>query len=154
MLGDHDEFAAVYVISVAAEISGMHPQTLRQYDRLGLVSPDRAIGRGRRYSIRDIALLREVQRLVHEGINLAGIKRILELETRLIDLNREMDYLRAQLAGAPARRDLVPIRKTSHLVIYKKDCRRRSLPTEPGRPRSPPTLTPRARHKNRCPGDG
>ena len=88
MLGDHDEFAAVYVISVAAEISGMHPQTLRQYDRLGLVSPGRASGRGRRYSIRDIALLREVQRLVNEGINLAGIKRILELETQVINLNR------------------------------------------------------------------
>jgi MerR family transcriptional regulator, heat shock protein HspR len=121
MLGDHDENAAVYVISVAAEISGMHPQTLRQYDRLGLVSPGRASGRGRRYSIRDIALLREVQRLVNEGINLAGIKRILELETQVINLNREMEYLRAQLAGAPARRDLVPIRSTSHLVIYKKD---------------------------------
>ena len=121
MLGDHDEYAAVYVISVAAEISGMHPQTLRQYDRLGLVSPGRASGRGRRYSIRDIALLREVQRLVNEGINLAGIKRILELERQVLDLKREMDHLRAQLAGAPARRDLVPIRSTSHLVIYKKD---------------------------------
>ena len=71
----------LYVISVAAELAGMHPQTLRQYDRLGLVSPDRATGRGRRYSLRDIATLREVQRLSHEeGINLAGIKRILALE--------------------------------------------------------------------------
>ena len=121
MLGDHDEYAAVYVISVAAEISGMHPQTLRQYDRLGLVSPGRASGRGRRYSIRDIALLREVQRLVNEGINLAGIKRILELESQVLGLKREIENLRAQLAGAPARRDLVPIRSTPHLVIYKKD---------------------------------
>jgi MerR family transcriptional regulator/heat shock protein HspR len=70
------EETPVYVISVAAELSGLHPQTLRQYDRLGLVSPDRAAGRGRRYSARDIEQLREVQRLSQdEGINLAGIKR-------------------------------------------------------------------------------
>ena len=71
----------VYVISVAAQLSGMHPQTLRAYDRLGLVSPGRRAGRGRRYSLRDILILREVQRLSQEeGINLNGIKRILELE--------------------------------------------------------------------------
>ncbi|MCW2542146.1 MAG: putative transcriptional regulator, MerR family [Frankiales bacterium] len=89
-----DESAAVFVISVAAELAGMHPQTLRQYDRLGLVSPGRTSGRGRRYSARDIAQLREVQRLSQdEGINLAGIKRILALEnqvhalsTRLVEL--------------------------------------------------------------------
>src|SRR6201997_2463597 len=81
----------VYVISVAAELSGLHPQTLRQYDRLGLVSPGRASGRGRRYSARDIAMLREVQRLSQdEGINLSGIKRILELETHV-------DALRARI---------------------------------------------------------
>ena len=71
-----DDDAGVYVISVAAEISGMHPQTLRQYDKLGLVSPSRTEGRNRRYSLRDIALLRAVQKLVGEGINHAGIKRI------------------------------------------------------------------------------
>ena len=92
--------AAVYVISIAAEISGMHAQTLRQYDRLGLVSPDRATGRGRRYSLRDIAMLREVQRLVNEGINLAGIKRILELEDVNRVLSEELTNLRSQLAGA------------------------------------------------------
>ena len=71
----------VYVISVAAQLSGMHPQTLRAYDRLGLVSPGRSAGRGRRYSLRDILILREIQRLSQEeGINLQGIKRILELE--------------------------------------------------------------------------
>src|SRR5262245_23154101 len=75
--------APVYVISIAAQLSGLHPQTLRQYDRLGLVSPDRSPGGGRRYSARDIGLLREVQRLSQiENINLAGIKRILELRTR------------------------------------------------------------------------
>ena len=73
--------AALYVISVAAELSGLHPQTLRQYDRMGLVSPERATGRGRRYSLRDIASLRTVQRLIGEGINHAGIKRIIELES-------------------------------------------------------------------------
>src|SRR6478735_5983173 len=76
-----DDAVPVYVISVAAKLSGLHPQTLRQYDRLGLVSPGRTVGRGRRYSTRDVAQLREVQRLSQElGINLAGIKRILELE--------------------------------------------------------------------------
>ena len=75
-----DDDAAVYVISVAAEISGLHPQTLRQYDRLGLVSPNRTEGRNRRYSLRDIALLRAVQKLVGEGINHAGIKMIIEVK--------------------------------------------------------------------------
>jgi MerR family transcriptional regulator/heat shock protein HspR len=87
-----DENAPVFVISVAAELAGMHPQTLRQYDRLGLVSPRRAPGRGRRYSARDIVVLREVQRLSQdEGVNLAGIKRILELE-------HEADALRAKVS--------------------------------------------------------
>ena len=90
------EDAKVYVISVAAELAGMHPQTLRQYDRLGLVIPSRASGRGRRYSLRDIATLREVQRLSQdEGVNLAGIKRILELETEIDGLRRQVEYLRA-----------------------------------------------------------
>jgi MerR family transcriptional regulator/heat shock protein HspR len=90
------EDAQIYVISVAADLAGMHPQTLRQYDRLGLVSPGRARGRGRRYSLRDIATLREVQRLSHEeGINLAGIKRILDLEAEVDRLTRQVEYLRA-----------------------------------------------------------
>ena len=80
---------AVYVISVAAELSGLHPQTLRQYDRIGLVSPSRTLGRSRRYSRRDIQLLQEVQRLVNEGINLAGIKRILELQTAIARLQKK-----------------------------------------------------------------
>lgn len=89
---DLDETTPVFVISVAAQLAGMHPQTLRQYDRLGLVSPGRTAGRGRRYSARDVAMLREVQRLSQEeGVNLAGIKRILELEL-------ENDRLRDQVA--------------------------------------------------------
>ncbi|WP_304051100.1 heat shock protein transcriptional repressor HspR, partial [Jatrophihabitans endophyticus] len=75
--GELPEDAPVFVISVAAELAGMHAQTLRQYDRLGLVTPGRTVGGGRRYSARDVALLREVQRLSQdEGVNLAGIKRI------------------------------------------------------------------------------
>jgi MerR family transcriptional regulator/heat shock protein HspR len=95
----------VYVISVAAQLSGLHPQTLRAYDRLGLVSPGRAAGRGRRYSLRDILILREVQRLSQEeGINLNGIKRILELElaerrSRMLvaEMHAEISQLRAEL---------------------------------------------------------
>ncbi|MBA3742068.1 helix-turn-helix transcriptional regulator, partial [Sporichthya sp.] len=101
---DHFEIG-VYVISVAAELSGLHPQTLRQYDRLGLVSPGRSSGRGRRYSARDIARLREVARLSQEeGVNLAGIKRILDLENnndalreRIADLEAELGYVVAAL---------------------------------------------------------
>ena len=96
----------LYVISVAADMAGMHPQTLRQYDRLGLVSPGRAGGGSRRYSRRDIELLREVQRLSQEeGVNLAGIKRILELEAeldavreRLAELSAEFSWLATKVA--------------------------------------------------------
>jgi MerR family transcriptional regulator/heat shock protein HspR len=124
----------VYVISVAAELSGLHPQTLRAYDRLGLVSPGRSAGRGRRYSLRDIVMLREVQRLSQQdGVNLSGIKRILQLEAelelagqRLSELTAELAQLRAELESTRAvaarlaalvrRRsagtDLVPVRET------------------------------------------
>src|ERR687886_2685960 len=93
----------VYVISVAAQLSGLHPQTLRQYDRLGLVSPDRTAGRGRRYSARDIELLRQVQQLSQdEGINLAGIKRIIELENQVAALQSRIAELQQALDGAAA----------------------------------------------------
>jgi MerR family transcriptional regulator, heat shock protein HspR len=92
-----DDDAGVYVISVAAEISGMHPQTLRQYDKLGLVSPSRTEGRNRRYSLRDIALLRTVQKLVGEGINHAGIKRIIELESAMANMAVEVAQLRIEV---------------------------------------------------------
>src|SRR5436305_1480724 len=115
--------APVFVISVAATLAGMHPQTLRQYDRIGLVSPGRASGRGRRYSARDIAMLREVQRLSQdEGINLAGVKRILELETQVSALQQRLSEVLAELDAThheiarreravhqSYRRDLVPI---------------------------------------------
>ena len=101
-----DERAPVFVISVAAELSGMHPQTLRQYDRLGLVIPQRTRGRGRRYSTRDIARLREIQALSQEqGINLAGIKRILELQDQVGALEEQLERVRERLERlSPAQR--------------------------------------------------
>lgn len=132
------EDSPVFVISVAAELSGLHAQTLRSYDRLGLVSPGRTAGGGRRYSLRDIALLREVQRLSQEqGVNLAGIKRILELENEVDALRSRVRELTEELASAYAaaeqaaaavhasyRKDLVPFRKERALVIWKPQSRR------------------------------
>lgn len=96
----------VYVISVAADLAGMHAQTLRNYDRLGLVTPQRTSGGGRRYSQRDVALLREIQRLSQEeGVNLAGIKSIIGLNERVEELENENAALRAKLqrGGVPSR---------------------------------------------------
>jgi MerR family transcriptional regulator, heat shock protein HspR len=128
-----DEDTPVFVISVAAQLSGLHAQTLRSYDRLGLVSPGRATGGGRRYSARDISLLREVQRLSQEeGVNLAGIKRIIDLENQVDALKSRLTELLDELAAAHMaseqtaaavhasyRRDLVPIRQQSALVVWK-----------------------------------
>src|SRR5437868_8537110 len=116
--------APVFVISVAAQLAGMHAQTLRQYDRLGLVTPGRTVGGGRRYSARDVALLREVQRLSQdEGVNLAGIKRIIELEAhvdalraRVQELAAELDHARAELS---ARRG-----PSTALVVWRPPARR------------------------------
>ncbi len=90
---DFDDDTPVYVISVAASLAGLHPQTLRQYDRLGLVSPNRTGGRNRLYSMRDIARLREVQRLAADGVNLTGISRILDLEEHLEAMRRRLDAI-------------------------------------------------------------
>jgi MerR family transcriptional regulator/heat shock protein HspR len=96
--------AKVLIISVAARLAGMHPQTLRQYDRLGLVQPGRAGGGGRRYSERDVQLLREVQKLSQEeGVNLAGIKRIIGLEQLVGDLQQRVHELQQQLDEAYTR---------------------------------------------------
>jgi MerR family transcriptional regulator/heat shock protein HspR len=130
-----DDNSPVFVISVAAQLSGLHPQTLRTYDKLGLVSPDRAVGRGRRYSSRDIMQLREVQRLSQEqGVNLAGIKRILDLENqvsalqqRTAELVHELEIVHAgaarQVAEAHAshRRDLVPVRAMTAAVMWRTE---------------------------------
>ena len=115
--------AAVYVISVAAEISGLHPQTLRQSDKLGLVSPSRTEGRNRRYSLRDIALLRAVQKLVGEGINHAGIKRIIELESAMANMAIEVAQLRIEVdalieANPPKG---IARRSRSEVIVYKQE---------------------------------
>ena len=112
---------AVYVISIASQLSGMHPQTLRQYDRMGLVSPGRTSGRGRRYSLRDIASLRNIQRLVGEGINLAGIKRIIELEEAVASMAIEVAKLRTEVDALLAEnppKSLVR-RSKDTIVLYK-----------------------------------
>ena len=101
-LADDAAERAVYVVSVAAELAGMHPQTLRQYDRLGLVSPARTRGRGRRYSHRDVERLRRIQSLSQEGINLEGIRRILDLEARVEEL--EVDNARMRSREAVVQR--------------------------------------------------
>lgn len=121
MSKNSDDAARTFLISVAAELAGMHAQTLRTYDRLGLVRPQRTSGGGRRYSQHDVELLREVQRLSQdEGVNLAGIKRIIELtnqvealQARLVELADEVESLRAN-----ARRDSVSTKSTA-LVVWK-----------------------------------
>jgi MerR family transcriptional regulator/heat shock protein HspR len=97
----------LFVISAAAALAGMHAQTLRQYDRMGLVTPSRTRGGGRRYSGRDVALFREVQRLSQEGVSLAGIQRILELENQVDALRARTAELRAELERLQAERGLV-----------------------------------------------
>ncbi len=116
------ESSRTFLISVAAELAGMHAQTLRTYDRLGLVSPRRSSGGGRRYSEHDVDLLREVQRLSHdEGVNLAGIKRIIELtnqvdalRSRLTELAGELEVLRAN-----QRRDVALLPKSTAVVVWQ-----------------------------------
>ena len=125
--------ARTFLISVAAELAGMHAQTLRTYDRLGLVQPGRTAGRGRRYSPRDVSLLREVQRLSQEeGINLEGIRRILQLGNQITALQLRVRELEAELELSQAeadqrvqqahqshRRDLVPIDRAS-VVMWRR----------------------------------
>jgi MerR family transcriptional regulator, heat shock protein HspR len=130
---EHASDAKVLIISVAARLAGMHPQTLRQYDRLGLVQPGRTGGGGRRYSQRDVVLLREVQKLSQEdGVNLAGIKRIIgleqlveDLQERVAQLEQELDEAYTRLAHVEAAaaypgRDLVrPDRPSTALVVWR-----------------------------------
>jgi MerR family transcriptional regulator, heat shock protein HspR len=119
-----EEERALYIISVAAELAGVHPQTLRIYERKGLIEPQRTEGRSRRYSDRDIELLQHIQELTNEGVGLAGVKRILELEAALEDAEDEIERLRElvkrarqEIADAEERvhrkyrRDLVPVSK-------------------------------------------
>jgi|SRR5450631_1446269 len=125
---------ALYVISVAAELAGVHPQTLRIYERKGLLAPARTTGRSRRYSDRDIALLRRIQELTSDGVSLAGVQRILaleddldaarariaELETRIDALRREAEQ-RVEAAHRQYRHELVPVRST---VVARLEARR------------------------------
>ena len=113
-----DPAQAVYVISVAAELTGMHPQTLRIYERKGLVQPARTGGGSRRYSDEDVALLRRIAELTSEGMNLVGVKKILVLEAKLAALEAELEAARrAQSTSSPTGYHLVPLRQT--LTIYE-----------------------------------
>ena len=117
------EDESVYVISAASQLSGLHPQTLRQYDRLGLVSPNRTVGKNRRYSLLDIVKLRNVQRLVGEGINLAGIARIMQLEEAVANMALEVAKLRTEvdaLIEANPPKSLVR-RSEQTVVVYPKN---------------------------------
>ena len=115
---------AVYVISVAAELAGLHPQTLRIYERKGLVDPARTGGGSRRYSDADIAQLRRIQELTAEGLNLAGVQRVLELESQLAETQQQLDDARRSATDAVARthreyrRDLVPVKQA--LTLFRK----------------------------------
>ncbi len=112
------ETRAVYVISVAAELGGVHPQTLRIYERKGLLDPARTVGGSRRYSERDIDQLRRIQELTSAGLNLEGVKRVLELEAEVARLEEELAVARAEAREAVARthrqyrRDLVPVKQS------------------------------------------
>ncbi len=119
---------AVYVISVAAELAGVHPQTLRIYERKGLVDPGRTRGGSRRYSDADIALLRRIQELTNEGLNLAGVKRVLALEAQVAELRSMNQHLAAEAVERvdevhrQYRRDLVPLNQS--VVRYSERPRR------------------------------
>ncbi|MEO6532960.1 MAG: MerR family transcriptional regulator [Pseudolysinimonas sp.] len=132
-----DENSPLFAIAIAAELSGMHPQTLRQYDRLGMVSPRRTAGQSRRYTMRDVVQLREIARLSAEGLNLEGIRRILDLENQVSALAARVHELESTLAdellARPGRRifaagaegDVIPLRtgerakKANQLVVWR-----------------------------------
>jgi MerR family transcriptional regulator/heat shock protein HspR len=125
---NHDRQRALYVISVAAELAGVHPQTLRIYERKGLLDPARTVGGSRRYSEHDIHQLQRIQELTTEGLNLAGVKRVLRLEAELADLRAQLDAARRQAHAdvqethRQYRRDLVPLKQA---VVLFEDRRRR-----------------------------
>ena len=128
MTQGNEQGRAVYVISVAAELAGVHPQTLRIYERKGLVDPARTEGGSRRYSDADINQLRRIQELTNDGLNLAGVKRVLELEAMVDQMERELSDLRAQMSAAidrahrQYRRDLVPLKQA--MMLYEGKPRR------------------------------
>jgi MerR family transcriptional regulator/heat shock protein HspR len=121
--------APVFAISVVAQLTGMHPQTLRQYDRVGLVTPQRTSGGGRRYSARDVDRLREIQRLSADGVGLSGVKRILDLErlsddltARVVDLEAELEATRqlvAQLQRHATPGSEIAVRDRATVVLWR-----------------------------------
>ena len=123
-MAENDANRAVYVISVAAELTGVHPQTLRIYERKGLLDPSRTSGGSRRFSDADLTRLRHIQQLTGTGLNLEGVRRVLELESELERLRAELEETRARSRDAVAathrqyRRDLVPLRQSP--VAYKR----------------------------------
>lgn len=120
----NDPDQAIYIISVAAELAGVHPQTLRVYERKGLLRPKRTQGNTRRYSDRDVALLRRIQQLTNEGVNLAGVTRILELEREVERLNARYQRVLAALEQTEAQlRELMEARERTAIVPFK-DVRR------------------------------
>jgi MerR family transcriptional regulator/heat shock protein HspR len=126
-MAGRDRAQAVFVISVAAELAGVHPQTLRIYERKGLVEPARTGGGNRRYSEHDIEQLRRIQALTNDGLNLAGV---IELEARVAELEAALDELRAQARAAvdqthrTYRRDLVPLSQALELFEQGRRPRR------------------------------
>lgn len=106
----------VYVISVAAELAGMHPQTLRIYERRGLVNPGRTSGGNRRYTDADIARLRRIAQLAADGLNLEGIRMVMQLEEEVADLRRELAQLQARQSGSEQRGEIVPLRQA--VVVF------------------------------------
>jgi len=121
-MNQSSEFRAVYVISVAAQLAGVHPQTLRNYERSGLLDPSRTAGGSRRYSDIDLARLRRIQELTDAGLNLEGVKRVLMLDAQLAEARAEIDKLRQELYVAVAeahrhyRRHLVPVSQS--IVVF------------------------------------
>jgi MerR family transcriptional regulator/heat shock protein HspR len=121
--GDNDN-QAIYIISVAAELAGVHPQTLRVYERKGLLSPSRTSGNTRRYSQKDIDLLRRIQDLTNEGVNLAGVMRILELEGEVERLRARVTRATAQLDEKEAQLEQARSARSAVAIVPLKDIRR------------------------------
>jgi len=112
--------AKVFVISVAAELSGLHPQTLRTYDRIGLVEAGRTSGGGRRYSLRDIELLRMVAQLTAEGLGLEGVKRVIALENQVAALQARVAELQAELAQSRAPQNLPALYAQQPIAVWRR----------------------------------
>ena len=151
--------APVFVISVAAELTGMHPQTLRGYDRMGLVSPGRAGGGGRRYSLRDIELLRTVAELTANGIGIEGVRRILELQNEVAALRARVAELESDVAAAmQAALPNLPVRHVGDRYVLARPLH---TPTSPGssgaaiaRPRSDESHADTQHHERPPDSDG